>query len=118
MQTDLSVTTSLTYTSVVVTVAGEVDLHTADVLRDHAVAAAGRDEVRLVLDLTGVGFMDSVGIGVLVLLRRKVAARHGELHVVPSRRVRAALRLSGLDTVLTLHPSVAAALDDEVDEPA
>ena len=104
--------------STVVTAGGDIDLATAAAFRDHVLGEIDAEPMRLVLDLSAVGFIDSTGIGVIVLARRKVRVRRGELHIVVSRRVRAALRLAALEQALNLHDTLADALGDEADEPA
>ena len=49
-----------------VTVAGEVDVDTADRLRESLFNALGRRPTRLTVDLGGVTFLDSIGIAALV----------------------------------------------------
>ena len=53
------------------TVGGEVDLETASQLGDHALAALREVSPHLVLDLTGVTFMDSTGLKVLLSVQRR-----------------------------------------------
>lgn len=53
----------------VVDVAGDLDLGTADRLRDAVAAAAGNGD-RLALDLSGIGFIDSSGLRVLLEFRQ------------------------------------------------
>ncbi|GHA05427.1 STAS domain-containing protein [Streptomyces echinoruber] len=66
----------------VLRVAGELDLVTSPVLRQriHDVVAEGRH--RLVLDLSGVFFCDSSGVGVLVAARRLIRSCRGRLRIV------------------------------------
>jgi anti-sigma B factor antagonist len=95
----------------VVHVSGEVDVSGAAHLRE-ALAAAVRSGVgRLVVDLEGVTFVDSTGLGVLVAAKRTLDRRGGYLELVVSRpRVARVLRISGLDRVFVVHPSLHAAL--------
>lgn len=104
-----------------VEVSGEVDLHTAPRLRaalDDAVAAvtppaqapAGRAGAVLV-DLAGVSFMDSTGLGELMAAHKALDRAGGRLHlVVAAGRVARVLSLTGLDEVLAIHPDPTAAL--------
>lgn len=90
--------------TVVVTVEGEVDIHTAaclrEVLREVESWRVGR---RLVIDLTACSFMDSTGLGVLV------AAKHRQddapLHVAAHVGALRVLTISGLDKALQIHRS-------------
>jgi anti-sigma B factor antagonist len=49
----------------VLTVTGEVDVHSAPALREALVEAEARG-LTIVVDLSGVPFMDSTGLGVLI----------------------------------------------------
>ncbi len=108
---DLSVTTSQQDDVCVVTVSGEVDVHTAAQLRatlDDEIAA-GR--TKIVLDLDGVGFLDSTGLGVLVGRLKLVRNHSGWLRIVCSNdRVLRVFRITGLNKVFGIHPSVADAV--------
>lgn len=88
----------------VVTVEGEVDIFTAERLREVLKEVESwRVGRRLVIDLTACSFMDSTGLGVLV------AAKHRQedapLHVAAHVGALRVLTISGLDKVLQLHRS-------------
>lgn len=98
----------------VLTVAGELDVAGAPELRQHVMTAVRTGAHRLVLDLTGVDFIDSFGLGVLVGALKRVRLLDGELLVVvPEPRVRRVLEVCDLDRVFTLHHT----LDQAIGEP-
>ena len=68
--------------AVTVVVEGELDLHSASVLRSVLNEAEEAGPDRVVLDLGGLTFIDSAGIGVLVGALRRLEARGGTLTVV------------------------------------
>ncbi|WP_307792986.1 STAS domain-containing protein [Glycomyces niveus] len=68
---DISVYREANETIVVLT--GEIDLHTAPRLSAAVDAALVDDPVRVVLDMQGVTFCDSRGLGTLVVLARAAA---------------------------------------------
>lgn len=89
----------------VVTVAGDVDLLTAEKFRDFACDEIAAHPKSAVIDMTGVGFVDSSGIGALVAIRRHAEALGLSVVVEPSRRVQAALKLAGLTEIFqSNHP--------------
>jgi anti-anti-sigma factor len=91
---------------VVLTLRGEIDMATVDILSDALeVAEASAREVWV--DLTGVEFMDSTGLNALARSHAALAADARRLVVLcPGKgAVRRALRVSGLDGVLTLVTS-------------
>jgi anti-sigma B factor antagonist len=89
----------------VVTVTGEVDLVTCGVLRDGLLRTVTDDHGRgLVVNLAGVSFLDSTGLGVLVGVWHRVEASGGRLAVAaPSRQVRRALNTAGLTKALSVY---------------
>jgi anti-anti-sigma factor len=68
---DISVYREANETIVVLT--GEIDLHTAPRLSAAVDDALAEDPVRVVLDMRGVTFCDSRGLGTLVILARAAA---------------------------------------------
>ena len=81
---------------------GDVDLATADVLREELEAARAGAQT-LVIDLRGVGFMDSSGLRLLVEMQQAAAADGFELRVVRgAESVQRLLELTGLAARLTL----------------
>jgi anti-sigma B factor antagonist len=79
---------------------GYLDLSTVDLLRNTVGPACGTGEdVRL--DLSGLTFCDSTGVGALVWLYRKASGGAGRLIVyAPRKAVREVLRISGVDRVI------------------
>ncbi len=83
---------------------GEIDHHTASVMRNEIDAAVEKNlPTMLVLDFRDVSFMDSSGIG-LVMGRYKVLKPLGaELHVTnTSPQIGKVMRLAGLDRLAKL----------------
>ena len=95
----------------VLTVAGELDVVGAPELRQHVMHAVSNGMHHLVLDLSGVDFIDSFGLGVLIGALKRVRLRDGDLQlVVTEARVRRVLELCDLDRVFTLHSDARAAV--------
>jgi anti-anti-sigma factor len=84
-----------------VAASGELDIFTADQLRRALADMRGQNATEhLIIDLTGVTFIDSSGLGVLVGSQR--LTEH-PLHVVaPEGQVRRALQLSNLHKVFVV----------------
>lgn len=96
----------------VVVARGQVDVGTAPRLRQELQALASRGEHRIVLDLEQVPYLDSFGLGVVVGAVSRARRAGGALAlVVTNDRVLELLELTGLLTVVSVHPSVAAAVD-------
>ncbi|HEX7188981.1 MAG TPA: STAS domain-containing protein [Actinomycetes bacterium] len=104
---DLDLSTHQLGERAVVSVGGEIDLETASQLGDHALDAVREVSPHVVLDLTGVTFMDSTGLKVLLTIQRRADLAGGSFAVVgASRSVRKILSLTGLDQTMTLHESL------------
>ena len=66
---------------------------------------------RLILDLSGVEFMDSAGLGALMILYGNMKVRGGQLRLVaPAARVVDVLKLTHTDSILRIDPDLEAAL--------
>jgi anti-anti-sigma factor len=97
-------------TTLVVEVQGEIDLSTADGVRQATGAPASAPQ-RLVLDLRGVGFMDTSGIRLVVELMHAEEAGGPELSLVADHRpVLRLFDMAGLTPRLRLARSVDEAL--------
>lgn len=67
---------------------------------------------RVVVDLSGVSFMDSSGLGALIGALKKARQAHGDLRIVGvNEQVATVLALTNLDRVLRPFESVEAAAD-------
>ncbi len=84
---------------------GEVDLGMVTAIRTrlHELVVDGHTE--LVVELDGVSFMDSSGLGALVSVHRQARVFRGSLVLVaPSPPVSRLLSLTGLDRVFDVRP--------------
>ncbi|WP_284741420.1 STAS domain-containing protein [Amycolatopsis sp. RTGN1] len=97
----------------VLVVSGEVDLLSAGILETAIAAALGRGPALLVIDLTGVSFLASVGMTVLLKAHRDVGDTARLRVVTPERStVGRALKLTGLNGALAVVGTLAEALPD------
>jgi anti-sigma B factor antagonist/stage II sporulation protein AA (anti-sigma F factor antagonist) len=79
---------------------GEVDMSTADSLRECVDEVLAERPARLTVDLAGVTFLDSSGIATLVHAYNRATGQNAGLDVVNCRRnVRRVLELTGLSFV-------------------
>jgi anti-sigma B factor antagonist len=96
--------------SVVVALAGELDLYNAHVVRDALLDCCSESPERLVVDLSEVKFIDSTALGVLIEVRSRMSNRRAFLLASPGLETRRALEVSGLDRHFSVHRSRAEAL--------
>ena len=92
---------------------GELDVARVGDFRVDLADAAGRGAERVVVDLSGVSFIDSSGLGALVELHDRLRRDRRELAVVVPGGTAACvvLSLSGLQTRLTVFETRQAALE-------
>ena len=101
----------------VVSVSGDVDLHSAPELRDRLAAiiddqgAVVEEGAVVTVDLSETSFLDSMALGVLLGARKRLAASGGELELVVSNPdIRRVFEITMLDRVFTIHLSREAAI--------
>ncbi|MEU0678061.1 STAS domain-containing protein [Streptomyces sp. NPDC006172] len=109
---DVTVTTQQHPDRTLITVHGEIDLQSSRPLAQ-ATASAPLDGKPLCLDLSGVPFMDSSGLNLLLLLRMRFDAEGGRLAVTglqpqPTRL----LQISGAYDLFTTDPDEISAILD------
>ena len=99
--------------SVVLTAVGQLDVHTAPGLRERFIHLLNDGQRRLVLDLEGVEFLDATGLGVLAGAMERARQAGGSLRLVCTQQpVLDVLRITGLDRVFPIDPSVEKAVAD------
>ncbi|HYN75778.1 MAG TPA: anti-sigma factor antagonist [Candidatus Limnocylindria bacterium] len=104
---DLTLVTRTEGDRTVVEVGGEIDVYTAPQLRERVVELVDAGQVDLVLDLTGVDFLDSTGLGVLVGALNRVRAQDGSLALVLTQeRILKIFEITGLRKVFPIHATV------------
>ncbi len=89
-------------------VRGDLDLVSVDALRRQlADACLDGDPPEVVVDLTGVTFIDSTGLGVLVDARTRLVGRGSTLTLVVQREsLLRVFRISSLARLFTIHPTL------------
>lgn len=90
----------------VVSLAGELDLYNANAVRDALIECCAESPDRLIVDLSGVKFIDSTALGVLIEARTRMPNRKGFLLAAPGLETRRALQISGLDRHFSVHESL------------
>ena len=90
---------------------GDIDLHRSSEFQQALLDLAGKRPEQIVLDLTGVGYMDSSGVASLVKLLARVRRDHIALKLAGlTPRVRSVFEITRLDTVFEIYPTTQEAL--------
>ena len=94
---------------------GEIDLSNAQALGDQVEAAVSNRAGGLVLDLSGITYLDSTGLHLIFRLARRLGDRQQALRlVVPEEsRIRRLLRVTGVSTVAEIVTDVERAVDGQ-----
>lgn len=107
----LSLESSTSGARAVLRVGGRLDLPSSSELRNALDLEIERGPSRLVVDLSGVDFLDSTGLGVLVRAQRKAASSEVELVLSAAQPiVEQVLRVTNAVQILPLYPDVDSAL--------
>jgi anti-sigma B factor antagonist len=95
----------------VLCVHGEVDVYTAPRFRERLIELVSQGQRQIVVDLEGVDFLDSTGLGVLVGGLKRVRSHDGELVLVCTKsRILKVFEITGLTKVFSIYDSVKAAV--------
>ncbi|MDX6329132.1 MAG: hypothetical protein QOI83_1515 [Streptomycetaceae bacterium] len=97
----------------VVTPAGELDHHTAELLREPLERCVEDAIPKIVLDCSQLEFCDSTGLNVLLGARLKVEALGGAIHLAGMKpAVARVFEVTGADAIFTVHGSLDEALKE------
>ncbi len=95
------------------TPAGELDHHTAELLREPMESSVDEGCSKLVVDCSRLEFCDSTGLNVLLGARLKAEAAGGGVHLAGLLPVVARVfEITGAEAVFTVHDTLADALNE------
>jgi len=90
-----------------------VEVANASQVRDAALKLVSGGRKYLVVDLSGVEYMDSTGLGTLVGLHKRLREAGGQVLIAGAQpRVRKIFDITGLTQVFRMHEDVSAALKE------
>lgn len=91
----------------VVTVYGELDVASAPTLRESLIDLVAKGSHLLVLDLEGLDFLDSTGLGAIISALKRARTNGGDLRLVCTQsRIRRLFEITALDKAFPLYPSL------------
>jgi anti-sigma B factor antagonist len=91
----------------VVTLNGEIDLRTSPQLRNLFLSLLEENPPRIILDLAGVSYVDSSGVGTIVELKRRAMPHESKVVLVGLQpRVRSLFEITRLDKFFTITDNV------------
>src|SRR4051794_31076676 len=108
---DLTITVEERGDCTLASVSGDIDAYTAPELRAALLGLVQDSRLHIVIDMSGVSFLDSTGLGVLIGTLNRQRKSGGSLGLAAiSDRVFKIFRITSLDTVFDIHPDVDDAL--------
>jgi anti-sigma B factor antagonist len=91
---------------------GEVDISTAPVLSRALDEALDRSGARVLVDLSGVEYMEAVGFNALIRARKRAVSVGGTVALVsPNSRMARLIGVLALDKVFPIYPTTSAAVE-------
>ena len=101
-----------------VSLSGELDLYEAGPLKDALATADKLDSHAVVVDLSGVSFLDSTACGIFVAEANRLRRADGRLVLVANgNRASRVLQVSGIDQVVSVYGTLHAAFGELLLEP-
>ncbi len=91
----------------VLSVTGELDMHTSPALQERLDALSVGDAPKVAVDLSAVPFMDSSSLGILIANLKRIRERAGELALVGvAGSPQKVLSITGIDRVIPVFDRV------------
>ena len=91
----------------VLSVTGELDMHTSPALQERLDTVSAGDTPKVAVDLSAVPFMDSSTLGVLVANLKRIRERGGEMALVGvAGSPQKVLAITGIDRVIPIFDQV------------
>src|SRR5712692_5683956 len=85
---------------------GDLDMAAADQMKRTLAGLIGKGQSRLVMDLGGVGYIDSSGMGAMVAAMKQARAAGGDVRLCALQDdVRGIFELTRLARAMSIHPT-------------
>ena len=95
----------------VVAPTGRLDVAGAPALKDAFGDLSDNGPPKVVIDMEGVSFVDSTGLGSVIAVLKQIRGKQGELRLAaPNQQVRVVLELTTLDQVFPYYATLEEAL--------
>lgn len=108
---DLKIETRMVNGKPVLDLIGEVDSYNSPKLREKMVALIDEGSHDLYINLTGVDYIDSTGLGTLVGGLKRASEKNGVIHIIcPNEQIYKVFHITGLVKVFTIYDNEQTAL--------
>ena len=83
---------------------GELDVSTADKLKEHLHGLADKEILDMKINLENLEYIDSTGLGVMIGVLKKLKVGNKEIYIVnPRSNVRKIFNITGLDKIFKVE---------------
>ena len=83
---------------------GELDVSTADKLKEHLHTLVEKKIVDMKIDLTNLDYIDSTGLGVMIGVLKKLKISDKEIYIInPKNNVKKIFTITGLDKIFKVE---------------
>ena len=101
---DLKIETRTVNDRPVLDLTGEVDSYNAPKLREKMVALIDEGNTDLLINMTGVDYIDSTGLGTLVGGLKRATEKNGQIRIIcPNEQIYKVFNITGLVKVFTIY---------------
>ena len=108
---DLKIDTRLVNGKPVLDLTGEVDSYNSPKLREKMVSLIDEGNPDLIINMTGVDYIDSTGLGTLVGGLKRASEKNGAIRLIcPNEQIYKVFNITGLVKVFSIFDNEAAAL--------
>ncbi len=83
---------------------GELDVSTADKLKEHLHSLADKKIMDMKINLTNLEYIDSTGLGVMIGILKKLKISNKEIYIInPKSNVKKIFTITGLDKIFKVE---------------
>jgi anti-sigma B factor antagonist len=108
---DLKIDTRMVDGKPVLDLTGEVDSYNSPKLREKMVSLIDEGNAELVVNMTGVDYIDSTGLGTLVGGLKRASEKNGSIRIIcPNEQIYKVFNITGLVKVFPIFDNEQAAL--------
>jgi anti-sigma B factor antagonist len=104
MSSELKINEELAADSVTVNISGEIDIYTAQSLREKLYAIADENKLDLKIDCRELNYIDSTGLGIFVGVLKKTKSYGRNIHLVGLKEnIKKLFLITGLDKLFIIE---------------
>lgn len=88
----------------VINVEGELDVSTADKLKENLHSLVNDKVIDMKIDLTNLNYIDSTGLGIMIGVLKKLKVADKEIYILnPKNNVKKIFNITGLDKIFKME---------------